>query len=146
MNTHKFIRTSLWIWGIIHVASALGLLFSPVWFFENIGPFAPFNRHYEGDTGAFLLPFGLMVILAAQDPQRHYLVIGAAAAASFLHALNHIYDALLIQADFSGWLRDPLPLTILAIWMIVVAYHVLQANNLFVRRTHANTPNSKPET
>ena len=39
--------------GLWYALAALALLLVPGWFFITVGPFAPFNRHYEGDAGAF---------------------------------------------------------------------------------------------
>ena len=40
--------------GAGYTLTGLSQLFAPRWFFENIGKFPPFNRHYVGDLGAFI--------------------------------------------------------------------------------------------
>ena len=88
------VRVVVLISGVFYALVGLALLFLPQWFFDTIGTFPPFNRHYEGDLGSFLLPLGVALIVAARDPLRHRLLIACAAAGSLLHAGNHIYDDL----------------------------------------------------
>jgi hypothetical protein len=105
--------------GIITVITALALVFAPVWFFENIGPFEPFNRHYEGDLGMFLMGIGVGLVFAFRDITRHRLLIGAAALGNVLHVLNHVYDAILRGADFAYWLRDGGPVALSAVLLVL---------------------------
>ncbi|MBA3534786.1 MAG: hypothetical protein H0T73_22980 [Ardenticatenales bacterium] len=91
----RFAQIVLALAGLNYSLTGLALLLAPLWFYENIGHFPPFNRHYAGDLGTFLLPLGLGLLIAARDPTKHRLFIGVAAGASVLHALNHLYDTLL---------------------------------------------------
>lgn len=106
--------------GIVHILTGITLLLTPAWFFQNIGTFPPFNRHYEGDLGAFQIGLGLGLLLAARDPARQRLLIGAAALGNLLHALNHTYDALIIHAPLGYWLRDTVPLYLFAFVLILL--------------------------
>ena len=96
--------------GLSYVGTGIALLLAPRWFFENVGNFPPFNRHYAGDLGTFLLPLGLALLVAARNPSRHLLLIGMAAGASLLHAFNHLYDAVAGQATLIHGLIDIGPL------------------------------------
>ena len=96
--------------GIGYALTGLALILAPHWFFDNIGPFAPFNRHYEGDLGAFLLPLGVGLLLAAREPVRHRLFLAVVAGASFLHAANHIYEAVIGTTPADRVLQDTGPL------------------------------------
>lgn len=60
-NTAKTSRLQiiLALSGLFYTLSGLALLFLPTWFFTYIGDFPPFNRHYMGDAGAFILPLGI---------------------------------------------------------------------------------------
>lgn len=98
--------------GVLYVLTGLALLLAPAWFFATIGPFPPFNRHYMGDLGSFLLPMGIGLLLAARDLSQHKLLVRIAVAGSLLHALNHVYDAVLDRAPLGHWLVDTLPLLI----------------------------------
>ena len=110
--------------GIVHILIGLASLLTPIWFFQNIGTFAPFNRHYEGDLGAFLIGLGVGLLIAARDPARQRLLIGAAALGNVVHAFNHTYDALIIHAPLGYWLRDTVPLYLFAVVLILLSIGV----------------------
>jgi hypothetical protein len=92
-----FIRATLISAGLLHTLTGVLMLAVPDWFYENVGTFPPYNRHYTGDLGAFLLPLGLGLFWAAREPERHRLFIGMAVLANLIHVINHIYED--IQAD-----------------------------------------------
>lgn len=112
--------------GVFYMLAGLALLFAPAWFFDKIGPFPPFNRHYMGDLGSFLLPMGVGLLLAARDPARQRLLIGLMIAGSLLHTANHSYDALVGAEPLSHWLADVGPLVVIAALMLV-AYALVGA-------------------
>jgi len=85
--------------GFSYVLTGIGLLFFPEWFFQNVGTFPPFNRHYTGDLGTYVLPLGVGLLLAAREGPAGRLLVGGAATATSLHALNHVYDAINSGAD-----------------------------------------------
>ena len=60
-----FVRATLIGGGILYIFSGITLLFTPTWFLESVGTFPPFNRHYMGDAGSFVLALGLGLLLAA---------------------------------------------------------------------------------
>jgi uncharacterized membrane protein len=101
--------------GAGYTLTGLSQLFAPRWFFENIGNFPPFNRHYVGDLGAFILAMGLGLLVAARNPAQHRSLIGVVALGSVLHLLNHLYDDWL-SADWSlgTALTQTLPLALVA--------------------------------
>jgi hypothetical protein len=117
---------SSWAQGVVFVTGlgyllvGLTQLIAPFWFFEEIGNFPPFNRHYVGDLGSFTLPLGLGLLLAARDLKRQWLLLGVVTLISLLHALNHVYDAIISQGSLSYWLTDPVPLLVAAILLILV--------------------------
>lgn len=112
MNRIRFTQVAVAIGGIFYILTALTMLFAPRWFFFNIGHFEPFNRHYMGDLGTFTLALGIGLLLAARDPFRHRLMIGAGVLGSFLHTLNHMYDAVISGASLAHWMIDVGPLLI----------------------------------
>jgi len=105
--------------GVLFTLVALALLFAPRWFFDNIGTFPPYNRHYEGDLGAFLLPLGVGLLYAARNPPKYRGVIGVAAVGSALHVLNHIFDGVTQAFTLEHWLTDTLPLVVAALLLSV---------------------------
>ena len=106
--------------GVAHLLTGLAMLLAPTWFYVTIGTFPPFNRHYTGDMGAFQLPLGVGLLIAARDPARRRLLIAVAAAGNVLHTLNHAYDALISHATLGYWLADTGPL--LALILVSVGY------------------------
>lgn len=107
--------------GGFYALTGLALLFAPVWFFDVIGHFPPFNRHYLGDLGAFTLALGVGLLLAAREPRRHRLLIGAAALASLVHLGNHLYDDWLGNAwSVSHFFIETLPLALIAVALALV--------------------------
>jgi hypothetical protein len=116
--------SSLWvsivlgIAGVGYTLTGLALLLAPLWFFDNVGPFAPYNRHYEGDLGTFLLPVGLGLLYAARGPARHQLFLLVVAVASLLHAGNHIYEAIIGNTPAARVLQDTVPLVALGLLVL----------------------------
>jgi len=115
-----FAQIVVGIAGAVQLLSGAALLFAPRWFYATIGTFPPFNRHYEGDLGSFLLPLGIGLLVAARDPFKHLLLIRIAVIANLLHTLNHMYDAVLIRAPLGYWLSDSLPLLVMVVLLLLV--------------------------
>ena len=119
MNT-KLGKSLIFTAGLINTLTFTTILFIPGWFFINIGHFMPFNRHYMGDLGAFMLPLAIALMWASRDPERHRAWIIAWGASTFLHLLNHAYDA-----GFNGllhsshWVLDIVPLVFLVLVILV---------------------------
>ena len=107
--------------GLGYLLTGLTQLFAPRWFFDTIGPFPPFNRHYMGDLGAFILAVGVGLLAASPAPARHRMLVGCAALASVLHVLNHLYDDLLSSGWSAGhFLSETLPLLLLGLLLAAV--------------------------
>jgi hypothetical protein len=121
MNKSRLIGGIVAFGGVFNTVVGLMLIFTPVWFFENIGHFPPFNRHYMGDAGTFVLGYGIGLLLAARDPQKNALMIFAAGLASLLHTINHIYDASLGGEPLLHWVIDVGPLLLFTVVMLAAA-------------------------
>jgi hypothetical protein len=80
--------------GISDLFAGLALMLTPRWFFDHIGTFPPYSRHYLGDTGAFILAIGVALTVAATNPIRYRSLVTIGAIASVLHFLNHLYGSL----------------------------------------------------
>ena len=96
MTQKTWVQFALALNGAVNLVAGAALILAPAWFFNSIGSFPPFNQHFLGDAGAFLLPLGLGLLLALRDPRRHQLLIGMAALAGLLHTGNHLYDDLVL--------------------------------------------------
>jgi hypothetical protein len=121
-----FIRVVIVLNGLNYLFVGLALIFAPQWFFDNIGNFPPFNRHYSGDLGAFLLPLGIGLLWAARDPARHLGLIGVALAGSWWHVLNHLFDDLVEGALSPLFFSNTLPLLALAVLLSVAYFSLLR--------------------
>ena len=121
MSRARLARGLIALAGAAYMLTGLAQLFAPQWFFDNVGNFPPFNRHYVGDLGAFTLALGVGMLAAARDPVRHRLLIGVAALGSVVHALNHVYDDWL-SADLTAahLLSQTLPLALIALALALV--------------------------
>jgi hypothetical protein len=117
----SFARAVIGIAGVMHLSASVLLLLAPYSFFMLIGHFPPYNRHYTGDLGAFQLPLGIGLLLAAREPSRYRVVVLMAAAANLLHALNHIYEGLISPTTFVYWIADVGPLLLMSV-VLMVAY------------------------
>ncbi|MEX1275505.1 MAG: hypothetical protein WEE20_06205 [Bacteroidota bacterium] len=110
----KFVTFAFGLTGLSYLAAGAALILIPAWFLENVGRFEPFNRHYMGDAGVFVLAIGLGIWLLRKDLWAHKSMLLAGLAATQLHALNHLYDALFTIGGLEHWLRDALPNTLIA--------------------------------
>src|SRR5262245_25611396 len=115
-----YVRTIAAVIGLFYVASALALLLTPEWFLDNIGNYPPFNRHYLGDTGSFLLVLGLMLLWAARDPARHPVMIALVGVGSLVHAMNHIVEDFITHPSTSSIVNN-LPLFVLSFALLLAA-------------------------
>ena len=88
--------------GVSDVLAGAALLLAPQWFFDNIGTFPPYSRHYLGDAGAFLLPVGIALLVAATNPRRHYSLVLVGLGVSVLHFLAHLYGSVRFN---ESWLQ-----------------------------------------
>jgi hypothetical protein len=68
-------------------------LIAPVSFFDNIGHFEPYNRHFLHDVGAFQIGLGAAALFAlAWRDDALLAVLGGAAAGATAHEIAHIAD------------------------------------------------------
>jgi peptidoglycan/LPS O-acetylase OafA/YrhL len=118
----RIVQIIIAVSGIAYALSGVALLLAPTWFFQYIGHFPPYNQHYEGDLGSFLLVLGIGLLFAASNPRRHRLVVRVAAIGSLLHVGNHIYDALLKTAPPNEWLGEIVPLLIFAFILTAISF------------------------
>jgi hypothetical protein len=89
---NQLIRPTLIVIAWSHLLVGLVAFFAPAWFFDYIGHFPPFNAHYIADIGAFYLPLGVGLLIAARDPQRQRAIIGLAALGNLMHSVSHLRD------------------------------------------------------
>jgi hypothetical protein len=131
----RLVQLVVGLTGALNLLIGIAMLVAPAWFYDTIGTFPPYNRHFLGDLGSFLLPLGAGLLVAARDPARHALLIGVVALGSLLHSLNHTYDALIGRAPLVFWLTDTLPLLLVGVLM-ALAYASLSSPHQEHLRTH----------
>ena len=95
-------RAVLIVLGVVQVASGALALVAPDTFFDEIGRYGVQNDHYIGDVGAFVLAFGIAVLIAAQRPAFRVPVLLLGALWSGLHAINHAFDVGDARSDARG--------------------------------------------
>lgn len=124
----KWLQAVVLLGGVVYTLVALALLFAPEWFFEYLGNFPPYNRHYMGDLGSFLLPLAVGLLIASRDPLRYRLLVIVVLAGNFLHGFNHLFDSVMENEPLSHWLTDTLPVVFFAV-LYFLAYWRAGRNN-----------------
>ena len=100
----RFAQIVVGVMGTVNGLAGVALIFFPLWFFQHIGTFPPFNQHYEGDLGAYLLAVGIGLLVATPAPEKYPWVIRIGALASLLHAANHLSGAF-ISPSVNAWVQ-----------------------------------------
>ena len=95
-------RAVLVVLGVVQVASGALALVAPGTFYDEVGRYVVENQHYVGDVGAFVLAFGIAVLIAAQRPAWRVPVLLVGALWSGLHAINHAFDVGDARSDARG--------------------------------------------
>ena len=95
-------RAALVVLGAVQVASGALALVAPGTFFDEIGRYGVENQHYVGDVGAFVLAFGIAVLIAAQRPSWRPPVLALGALWYGFHAINHAFDVGDARSDARG--------------------------------------------
>lgn len=108
-------RLAIGLVGLSDLLAGASLLITPVWFFEHVGHYAPFNQHYEGDAGAFVLAIGAGLVWAAVQPARAGTLLAVGTIAGLLHLANHVYASIASDAPWSGTAVVALQLVLLVI-------------------------------
>ena len=95
-------RAVLIVLGVLQVASGALALVAPGTFYDEIGRYGVENQHYVGDVGAFVLAFGVAVLIAAQRPAWRIPVLVLGALWYGFHAINHAFDVGDARSDARG--------------------------------------------
>ena len=102
MISERAMRAVLVVLGVLNAASGALALVAPGTFFDEIGRYGVENEHYVGDVGAFVLAFGIAVLVAVQRPSWRVPVLALGAIWYGFHALNHAFDVDEARSDARG--------------------------------------------
>ncbi len=102
MISERAMRAVLIVLGVVQVASGALALVAPGTFYDEVGRYGVENQHYVGDVGAFVLAFGIAVLVAAQRPAWRVPVLALGAVWYGLHAINHVFDVGDARSDARG--------------------------------------------
>jgi hypothetical protein len=96
------VRIVLVALGVFHVAEGLWQLVAPGSFFDAVGRYGVENTHYVGDVGAFVIAFGIALLLSAARPSWRVPLLYLGALWYGFHALNHLFDIEEARSDLRG--------------------------------------------
>ena len=102
MISERAMRAALVVLGLLNAVSGAMALIAPGTFFDEVGRYGIENSHYVGDVGAFVLAFGIAVVVAAQRPSWRVPVLALGALWYGLHAINHAFDVGEARSDARG--------------------------------------------
>jgi hypothetical protein len=96
-------RVALALIGVINVALGTLALIAPDTFFDQIGKYGVENSHYVGDVGAFVVAYGIGVLVSIRLPSWRVPVLYLGAIWFGFHALNHAFDTGEARSSARGW-------------------------------------------
>jgi hypothetical protein len=85
-------RTLILVAGAYHLALGAFMVAAPKTFFEEIGPFGPYNDHYVRDNATIYLALGIVLLISVARERWQVPVLAFAALQYGLHVLNHLWD------------------------------------------------------
>ena len=102
MISERAMRAVLVVIGAYHVVTGALALLDPGTFFDQLGRYGVENDHYVGDVGAFILAFGIAVLVAAWRSSWRVPILGLGALWYGFHAVNHAFDVGEARSDARG--------------------------------------------
>jgi hypothetical protein len=85
-------RTLILVAGVYHLALGAFMVAAPKTFYEEIGPFGPYNDHYVRDNATIYLALGIVLLVAVARERWQVPVLAFGALQYGLHVLNHLWD------------------------------------------------------
>ena len=88
--------------GAAHLLVGIYQLLAPGSFFHRIGTYGVENTHYVGDVAAFVIAFGIALLLAVGRPSWRAPLLAVGAIWYGFHSLNHLLDIGEATSDARG--------------------------------------------
>ncbi|MEK6252046.1 MAG: DUF4345 family protein [Actinomycetota bacterium] len=101
--SERSLQVVLAVIGVINAATGALALIAPDTFFDQIGTYGVENSHYVGDVGAFVLAYGIALLIAIRVPSWRVPVLALGAIYYGLHGLNHVFDTGEARSEARGW-------------------------------------------
>jgi hypothetical protein len=101
--TERSLVVVLALIGAINVGLGALALIAPDTFFDQIGKYGTENSHYVGDVGAFVIAYGIGVLISIRLPSWRVPVLYVGAIWFGFHALNHAFDTGEARSEARGW-------------------------------------------
>lgn len=101
--SERSLQVALALIGVINAATGALALIASDTFFDQIGSYGVENSHYVGDVGAFVLAYGIALLIAIRVPSWRVPVLALGAIYYGLHALNHVFDTGEARSEARGW-------------------------------------------
>jgi hypothetical protein len=105
-----------WIFGLLTILGGIWALAAPASFFRDLATFAPYNRHFIHDVGAFQIGAGATLLAAAAGWDGLVVGLFGFAVGSVLHEASHVMDR-----HIGGHSTDPIGLGAVALLSVAVA-------------------------
>lgn len=119
MANAKLVTSLIAFFAVVELATSLWMLAAPHSFFEQIGPFGPYNGHYLRDVAAFQAGIGIALLTSIWVRALRPGAVFALLAASALHAINHFAD---IDAANGNSNADIIDAISISLTVIVIAW------------------------
>ena len=103
--------------GIVFTLSGLWAFLAPQSWFDNIGNYPPYNKHFVHDLGAFQLGLGGMALLSLMWKAPLLAALAANGIAAIFHFASHVIDR-----DLGGRATDPVMLGLFALLVLWGAF------------------------
>ena len=97
------VRVTLIVFGLYALGIGIFMMFFPGPFYDTIGTFGVFNKHFILDNATFEIPQGLLLLAAVSRASWRVPALAFATVHWALHSLSHIIDPHHGAGDLIGW-------------------------------------------
>jgi hypothetical protein len=127
MPSSRLLPLGIGLLALIDLGTAIWIVVAPHSFFDNVGPFGPYNSHYLGDAAALQGGIGLALAASLRWPALRAGALAVALASTGLHAINHWIDVNDAHAGSDAGAGDAISITVLALFAAYLLRAALSA-------------------